>query len=112
MQLTRITPAQIILMGLLAFTGVSCANSGGSAAADELSPVQESASAQDTVSYTGVVIDGAMNSIFIKMPAGDTLSFGYPNLNRDKIQNYIINDTVTVNTQADTVISIMNDSAK
>lgn len=104
---------QIMLVSLLAFIGVSCSNTGGdTSAAEEPQSAPESTPAKDTVSYTGVVIDGAMNSIFIKAATGDTLSFGYPNLNHEKIQSYMINDTVTVNTQADTVISIINDSAK
>lgn len=104
---------QIIFAGLMAFAGLSCSNTGGNTpGTEELQPAPATISARDTVSYTGVVIDGAMNSIFIKGETGDTLSFGYPNLDRSKIQNYMINDTVTVNTQADTVICIINDSAK
>lgn len=105
---------QIMLVSLLALTGISCSNTGGntSSSPEELQPAGESTPAKDTVSYTGVVIDGAMNSIFIKTAAGDTLSFGYPNLNHEQIQSYMINDTVTVHTRADTVISIINNSAK
>lgn len=96
-----------MLVSLLAVAGISCSNTGGNTSAPE-----EPQPATDTVSYTGVVIDGAMNSIFIKTAAGDSLSFGYPNLNHEKIQSYMINDTVTINTRADTVISIINDSTR
>lgn len=70
----------------------------------------ESVNQVDTMSYTGVVLDAAMNSVFIITAKNDTLSFGYPNLERSKIQNFMLNDTITVNTQADTVISIINKS--
>jgi len=44
---------------------------------------------------TGVAIDGAMNSIFVKV-GDDTLLFNYPDLDSDHRGAWAINDTVTV----------------
>lgn len=46
---------------------------------------------------TGVVLDGAMNSIFIITSNNDTLSFGYPEIDKTKVDSYMIGDTVVVN---------------
>ena len=44
---------------------------------------------------TGVAIDGAMNSVFLKV-GDDTVQFSYPDLDNDHRASWAINDTVTV----------------
>ena len=44
---------------------------------------------------TGVAVDGANNSISL-LVGGDTVSFEYPDLDRDHRDSWYINDTVTV----------------
>lgn len=89
----------------------ACANT-GSNEVDPATQTTDQTAPADTVAYTGVVIDAAMNSLFLKVPSGDTLSFGYPELDRAKIQSFQLNDTLTVNTVADTVVTIINQTKK
>lgn len=63
-------------------------------------------SAAQNKEFTGVVLDAAMNSCIILTAAGDTLNFGYPELDRSKIESFMLNDTITVTTAEDTVCSI------
>ena len=44
---------------------------------------------------TGVAIDGAMNSVFLKV-GDDTLQFSYPDLDSEHRDSWAINDTVTI----------------
>ena len=44
---------------------------------------------------TGVAIDGAMNSIFLKV-GDDTVQFSYPDLDNDHRASWSINDTVSI----------------
>ena len=44
---------------------------------------------------TGIAIDGAMNSVILKV-GDDTLQFDYPELDPDHRASWSINDTVTV----------------
>jgi len=57
----------------------------------------------------GKVIDGAMNSIYV-LVQDDTLSFSYPDLARDSIDGWAIDDSVTVNyymtAQGDSVTAV------
>ena len=44
---------------------------------------------------TGVAVDGAMNSIYIKV-GDDTVEYSYPDLEQAKRASWVIGDTVTV----------------
>lgn len=99
----------------LALVAVACGNNNQKAeAADDCENCADCKTANEK-SVSGVVLDAAMNSVFIITPAGDTLSFGYPELNREKIASFELNDTITVNlavveidgVQKDTVTSIV-----
>ncbi|MEF9924679.1 MAG: hypothetical protein RR090_12820 [Niameybacter sp.] len=62
----------------------------------------------DTLRVCGVAIDGAMNSIYLKTEKGDSIGFGYPELDPSKRVKWMIGDTVTVTylhvNDADTVL--------
>ncbi len=67
------------------------------------------------ISVTGIAIDGAMNSIFIKVASGDTLNFAYPDLDESKQATWVEGDTMTVRylkvtNGPDSVIQLINDS--
>lgn len=69
------------------------------------------------LSLTGVAIDGAMNSIFIKSANGDTVDFEYPDLDPKMTDSWDEGDTVTVRyikakvTDApDSVLQLINNS--
>ena len=51
--------------------------------------------ADSAVLVTGVAIDGAMNSIFLKV-GDDTLQYSYPDLDNEHRASWSINDTVTI----------------
>jgi hypothetical protein len=44
---------------------------------------------------TGVAVDGAMNSVYLKI-GEDTVEFSYPDLDGDHRDSWSINDTLTV----------------
>ena len=56
----------------------------------------ETACNDGTQIVCGVAFDGAMNSIFLRTEKGDTLSFGYPELEPSKRVSWMIGDTVTI----------------
>ena len=66
-----------------------------------------------TLQVTGVAVDGAMNSVYLKV-GEDTLEFSYPDLNSADRDAWDINDTLTikyVETQSgDSVIKVINAS--
>ena len=62
---------------------------------------------------TGVAVDGAMNSVYLKI-GEDTVEFSYPDLEGDHRDSWSINDTLTVRyyetTDGDSVTEVINDS--
>ena len=44
----------------------------------------------------GVAFDGAMNSIFLRTAKGDSVSFGYPELEPSRRVSWMIGDTISV----------------
>ncbi len=49
-----------------------------------------------TIMATGVVIDGAMNSVTIVSADDDTLNFSYPDLEPEQRYAWAVGDTITV----------------
>ena len=47
------------------------------------------------IEVTGVAIDGAMNSVYLKV-GDDTVEFSYPDLESEHRASWAINDTLTV----------------
>lgn len=62
---------------------------------------------------TGVAIDGAMNSVYLKV-GDDTIEFSYPDLDSDHRASWEINDTLTVRyyvtENGDSVTEVVNES--
>lgn len=60
---------------------------------------------------TGVAVDGAMNSVYLKI-GEDTVEFSYPDLDGDHRDSWSINDTLTVRyyetTEGDSVTEVIN----
>lgn len=71
----------------------ACGNSQRKSANDS---VQNDSTQIDTLRVCGIAIDGAMNSIYLKTAVGDSLSFGYPELNPSKRVSWMIGDTVSI----------------
>lgn len=63
---------------------------------------------------TGVAIDGAMNSVYLKV-GDDTIEFTYPDLDAIHRDSWDINDTLTVQyfetENGDSVTNIINENA-
>lgn len=76
---------------------------------DSIGPVLDSAKV-----VTGVAIDGANNSISL-LVGEDTVSFEYPDLDRDHKDSWYINDTVTVRyyvtQEGDSVTDVINETS-
>ncbi len=99
---------------LFALTMISCV---GETQQDE--QVQETDSTLvetagiEPVEVTGVAIDGAMNSVYLKV-GEDTIEFSYPDLESDHRSSWTINDTLTVRyyvtENGDSVTDVINDS--
>lgn len=70
-------------------------------------------STQEVQEVTGVAVDGAMNSVFLKV-GSDTIEFSYPDLNGDDRAPWAINDTLTVRyvttADGDSVTAVINDT--
>ena len=66
------------------------------------------------IQVTGVAVDGAMNSVSIKV-GDDTIEFAYPELEASHRASWDINDTLTVQyfetENGDSVINITNENA-
>jgi len=62
---------------------------------------------------TGVAIDGAMNSVYLKV-GDDTIEFSYPDLDSEHRASWSINDTLTVRyyetADGDSVTDVINGS--
>ena len=63
---------------------------------------------------TGVAIDGAMNSVYLKV-GDDTIEFNYPDLDSEFRASWEIDDTLTiryfVTEDGDSVTEVINESA-
>lgn len=63
------------------------------------SPSDSLGEAQDVISVTGKVVDGAMNSVFIEVAPDSSVEFSYPQLDRNDekaFYNWTIDDNITV----------------
>ena len=99
----------LVLGALFAFSMFSCISDGGQT--DK--PVERDTVEAETspLEVTGVAIDGAMNSVFLKV-GDDTIEFSYPDLDTEQRASWEINDTLTVRYYAtengDSVTQIIN----
>ena len=92
---------KIVYITLLMLAGfISCTGQGGKGENGEAVQADTIAglAGNDTLhikAFTGIAVDGAMNSIML-VADGDTMSFSYPDLDRESIDSWEIGDTVTV----------------
>lgn len=89
----------VYIMGaLLAIAMASCTPEGQQEHGDE-AVVEDTAAVVEAVEapveVTGVAIDGAMNSVYLKV-GNDTIEFTYPDLDSEHRASWAINDTLTV----------------
>ena len=101
----------VLVLGVLfAFSMFSCISDGGQTEKSVDSDTVE-VETNDPVEVTGVAIDGAMNSVFLKV-GDDTIEFSYPDLDTEQRASWEINDTHTVRYYAtengDSVTQIIN----
>ena len=93
---------------------VSCIDSAQTESQDA-APVDSLEQAADSaMEITGVAIDGAMNSVYLKV-GDDTIEFAYPDLDASNRDSWDINDTLTVQyyetANGDSVTSVINENA-
>ena len=97
---------------LFAVSFISC--TGESKQQDNLVAESDSLQQPNTaVEVTGVAIDGAMNSVYLKV-GDDTLEFSYPDLGSDHRASWEIDDTLTVRyyvtSDGDSVTDVINNT--
>lgn len=96
---------------LVAIALFSCIGGTENNAKDE---TPEESAEQVNVQVTGVAIDGAMNSVYLKV-GDDTIEFAYPDLETEFRDSWDINDTLTVQyimtANGDSVTAIINENA-
>lgn len=113
-------PVLSIMAMLTAMPSCGNADKGSGSTTDTIDSAAVAANDSDsTLSVTGIALDGAMNSVFIKsLQNGDSLSFEYPDLDRKLVDSWEIGDTVTVKyvkttiggEPADSVLQLINDT--
>ena len=68
---------------------------------------------EEVLTVTGVAVDGAMNSVYLKV-GEDTLDYSFPDLDSDKRASWDIDDTLTVKyvetEYGDSVVEIINEN--
>lgn len=73
----------------------------------------ETVAADTAIQVTGVAVDGAMNSVYLKV-GDDTIEFAYPDLDSEHRDSWAINDTLTVRyfetESGDSVVDVINGS--
>lgn len=84
----------LALGALFAVMMFSCTGNTDQAEQQEDSTMIE-APADTAIEVTGVAIDGAMNSVYLKV-GDDTVEFSYPDLESEHRASWAINDTLTV----------------
>lgn len=100
-------------IALFAIAFTSCIDSGQSNQ-DETTVDTLEQSVDSAIQVTGVAIDGAMNSVYLKV-GDDTIEFAYPDLEASHRDSWDINDTLTVEyyetVNGDSVTNIVNENA-
>ena len=100
----------LIAFGMLAaFSMMSCTGE----VKQDVQPEEQTDSIEqpEVQEVTGVAVDGAMNSVYLKI-GEDTVEFSYPDLESDHRDSWSINDTLTVRyyetTDGDSVTEVIN----
>ena len=78
---------------LLALSMTSCVKDNNQSKEEQMEPADIEQLTEQEI--TGVAIDGAMNSVYLKV-GDDTIEFSYPDLDSEHRASWSINDTLTV----------------
>ena len=97
-------------VALLSLAFGSCTSENKPAdAQDEI--IDTTAVVDSAIEVTGVAVDGAMNSVYLKV-GEDTIEFSYPDLDSEHRASWAINDTLTVryykSADGDSVTDVIN----
>ena len=100
----------LIAFGMLAAISMMCCTG---EVKQDVQPEEKTDSIEqpEVQEVTGVAVDGAMNSVYLKI-GEDTVEFSYPDLDGDHRDSWSINDTLTVRyyetTDGDSVTEVIN----
>ena len=101
------------MAGLLAVSMMSCINDNKPSQEEHVEPAEIEQVTDSLQEVTGVAIDGAMNSVYLKV-GEDTIEFSYPDLDSEHRASWSINDTLTVRyyetADGDSVTDVINGS--
>lgn len=104
----------VLVFGALFIASLfSCVSENGQDEKDDNIDSTEVVTADTTLQVTGVAIDGAMNSVYLKV-GDDTVEFSYPDLESQFRASWEIDDTLTVRyyvtENGDSVIEVINET--
>lgn len=103
----------LLMAGLLAVSMMSCINDNKPSQEEQVEPAEVEQVTDSLQEVTGVAIDGAMNSVYLKV-GEDTIEFSYPDLDSEHRASWSINDTLTVRyyetADGDSVTDVINGS--
>ena len=104
----------LALSAFAAILAVSCTGqSDNNQQQDQLVDTIVQAQVEEALEVTGVAVDGAMNSVYLKV-GEDTIEFSYPDLDSEHRASWAINDTLTVRyfetEEGDSVTAVINES--
>jgi hypothetical protein len=101
----------VFAAGLLVISLTACVRDNQSNQNEQLEPAEIEQPTDTLQEVTGVAIDGAMNSVYLKV-GDDTIEFNYPDLDSDHRAAWSINDTLTVRyyetADGDSVTEVIN----
>ena len=101
----------VFAAGLLALSLTACVRDNQPNQDEQLEPAEIEQLSDTLQEVTGVAIDGAMNSVYLKV-GEDTIEFTYPDLDSEHRAAWSINDTLTVRyyetADGDSVTEVIN----
>ena len=106
----------ILALGIIlcAFTMASCAGNDEQQETkpDQIGEVDVQEPGAEVKAVTGVAVDGAMNSVYLKV-GDDTVDYSFPDLESENRASWDINDTLTIKyvetEYGDSVIEVINE---
>ena len=103
----------VFAAGLLVISLTACIKDSKPSEDEQLEPADIEQVTDTLQEITGVAIDGAMNSVYLKV-GDDTIEFSYPDLDGEHRASWSINDTLTVRyyetADGDSVTEVINGS--
>jgi len=103
----------LALGALFALSLFSCNGTADNSAVNEDTTAVEDTVIDSLVEVSGVAIDGAMNSVYLKV-GDDTVEFSYPDLDSDHRASWAINDSMTVRyyktENGDSIVDVINNT--